>query len=127
MKKPQIESAPLPVSRFFVADNLMGGPKIVLKGGSVHRAKFGMSAHGAMRSIEYAEQSLDEVAAELTERIADTRKRLAGFGSKLTNAPLPTLGHGLLHYCTPWVSREKNLGSCLGHFTALLLHVVVSA
>jgi N12 class adenine-specific DNA methylase len=60
----------------FVADNFMGGPEIVLKGSSVHRAKFGSSAHGTMRSVEHAVQSLDEVAAGLTERIADTRKRL---------------------------------------------------
>ncbi len=60
----------------FVADNFMGGPEIVLKGSSVHRAKFGSSAHGTMRSVEHAVQSMDEVAAGLTGRIADTRKRL---------------------------------------------------
>jgi hypothetical protein len=59
-----------------VADNFMGGPEIVLKGSSVHRAKFGSSAHGTMRSVEHAVQSMDEVAAGLTGRIADTRKRL---------------------------------------------------
>ena len=62
--------------QLFVADNFMGGPEMVLKGSSVHRAKFGSSAHGTMRSVEHAVQSLDEVAAGLTERIADTRKRL---------------------------------------------------
>jgi len=60
----------------FVSDNFMGGPEIVLKGSSVHRAKFGSSAHGTMRSVEHAVQSMDEVAAGLTGRIADTRKRL---------------------------------------------------
>jgi predicted XRE-type DNA-binding protein len=54
----------------------MGGPEIVLKGNSVHRAKLGTNAHGTMRSVEYAIQSLDEVAASLVQRIADTRKRL---------------------------------------------------
>ena len=62
--------------QLFVADNFMGGPEIVLKGSAVHRAKFGTSAHGTMRSVEHAVQSLEEVAAGLTERIADTRKRL---------------------------------------------------
>ncbi len=59
-----------------VADNFMGGPEIVLKGNSVHRAKLGVNAHGTMRSVEHAVQSLDEVAANLVQRIADTRKRL---------------------------------------------------
>ena len=60
----------------FVADNFMGGPEIVLKGSSVHRAKFGTSAHGTMRSVEHAVQTLEEVAAGLIGRIADSRKRL---------------------------------------------------
>jgi hypothetical protein len=57
----------------------LGGPEIVLKGRSVHRAKFGSSPHGTMRSVVHAVQSMDEVAAGLTELIADTRKRLTEF------------------------------------------------
>ena len=35
------------------------------------------TALGTIRSVEYAIQNLDEVAADLTKNIADTRKRIA--------------------------------------------------
>lgn len=63
--------------QLFVADNFMSEPEILLKGSSVHRAKFGTSALGTIRSIEHAIQSLEDTAQGLAERIADARKRLA--------------------------------------------------
>ena len=62
--------------KVFVADAVMGGPEIVLKGATAHAAKVGTSALGTIRSVEYAIQNLDEVAATITQRIAETRKRV---------------------------------------------------
>ena len=61
----------------FVADNFMGGPEIVLKAATSYTAKVTDTAHGTIRSVEYAIQHLEEVAETLTRNIADTRKRLA--------------------------------------------------
>jgi TolA-binding protein len=61
----------------FVADNFMQGPEIVLKGATSYTAKVTDTAHGTIRSVEYAIQHLEEVAETLTRNIADTRKRLA--------------------------------------------------
>ena len=62
--------------QLFVADNLMGGPEILLKGATTHVAKVSNSALGTIRSIEYAIQNLDAVAVQLEQTIADTRKRI---------------------------------------------------
>jgi hypothetical protein len=61
----------------FVADNFMQGPEIVLKGATTYTAKVTDSALGTIRSVEYTLQHLEELAANLTQNIADTRKRLA--------------------------------------------------
>jgi N12 class adenine-specific DNA methylase/adenine-specific DNA methylase len=63
--------------KLFVADNFMAGPEIVIKGAGTHLAKVGNTALGTMRSVEYAIQNLEEVAAGIEQRIADTRKRIA--------------------------------------------------
>jgi hypothetical protein len=54
----------------------MGGPEIVLKGATSHTAKVGTTALGTIRSVEYAIQNLDEVAAGIAQRITETRKRI---------------------------------------------------
>jgi len=54
----------------------MRGAEIVLKGAAVHVAKVGSTALGTIRSIEYAIQNLEEVAANVSNSLADTRKRI---------------------------------------------------
>jgi hypothetical protein len=61
----------------WVADNFMIGPEILIKGAGTHLAKVGDTALGTMRSVEYAIQNLEETAASLEQRIAETRKRVA--------------------------------------------------
>ena len=61
----------------FVAHNFMSGADIVLRGAGTHTAKVGTTALGTIRSVEYAVQNLEEVAATVAERIAETRKRVA--------------------------------------------------
>jgi TolA-binding protein len=61
----------------WVADNFLGGPEIVLRGATSYTAKVTDTAHGTIRSVEYAIQHLEEVAETLTRNIADTRKRLS--------------------------------------------------
>ena len=63
--------------QLFVSDNLLEGPQILLKGAATYTAKVSDSALGTIRSVEHAIQRLDEVAANLLQSIADTRKRLA--------------------------------------------------
>ena len=60
----------------FVAHNFMSGADIVVRGAGTHLAKVGTTALGTIRSVEYAVQNLEEVAATVTERIAETRKRV---------------------------------------------------
>ena len=62
--------------QLFVADTLMRGPEIILKGQSHYTAHLSDSALGTMRSIEHAVQSLDEFRANLERQIVDTRKRV---------------------------------------------------
>jgi hypothetical protein len=61
----------------WVADNFMAGPEILIKGAGTHLAKVGDTALGTIRSVEYAIQNLEETAASLEQRIAETRKRVA--------------------------------------------------
>jgi TolA-binding protein len=60
----------------FVAHNFMCGADIVLKGSGTHLAKVSTTALGTMRSVEYAAQNLEEVAATVEQRIGETRKRI---------------------------------------------------
>ena len=60
----------------FVAHNFMSGADIVLKGAGTHTAKVSNTALGTIRSVEYAVQNLEEVAATVEQRIAETRKRI---------------------------------------------------
>ena len=60
-----------------VADSFMQGPEIVLKGAATYTAKATDTALGTVRSVEYTIQHLEELAANLVQSIADTRKRLA--------------------------------------------------
>lgn len=60
-----------------VAANFMTGADIILRGAGTHVAKVGTTALGTMRSVEYVIQNLDETAASVEQRIADTRKRIA--------------------------------------------------
>ena len=66
--------------QIFVADNFMGGPEIVIRGAGTHLAKVGDTALGTIRSVEYAIQNLEEVAAQTEQRIAETRQRIADLG-----------------------------------------------
>ena len=59
-----------------VAGNFMTGADIVVRGAGAHIAKVGTSALGTMRSVEYVIQNLDEAAATIDQRIAETRKRI---------------------------------------------------
>jgi len=61
----------------FVSDSFLAGPEILLKGASTYAAKVSDSAFGTIRSVEHAIHHLDEVAGNLVQGIADTRKRLA--------------------------------------------------
>ncbi len=69
--------------QLFVADSFLGGPEIVLKGGTTYTAKITDTAHGTIRSVEYTLQHLEDVAETLTWNIADTRKRLADTQAQL--------------------------------------------
>jgi len=61
----------------FVADNFMQGPEVVLKGATTYTAKVTDTALGTIRSVEHTIQHLEELAGNLVQSIADTRKRLA--------------------------------------------------
>jgi hypothetical protein len=61
----------------FVADNLMLGPEIVLKGATTYTAKVTDTAPGTIRSVEHTIQHLEDVAETLAGNIADRQKRLA--------------------------------------------------
>ena len=63
--------------RLFVADNMLRGPEIVLKGAGDYTAKVTDTALGTIRSVEHTIQHLDETATNLAQNITDTRKRLA--------------------------------------------------
>jgi len=52
-------------------------PELVLKGATTYTGKVTDTAHGTIRSVEYALQHLEEVAETLARNITDTRKRLA--------------------------------------------------
>ena len=60
----------------FVAHNFMSGADIVLRGAGTHLARVGTTALGTVRSVEYAVQNLEEVAATVAERMAETRQRV---------------------------------------------------
>ena len=55
----------------------MQGPEIVLKAATTYTAKVTDTALGTIRSVEYTIQHLEELAGNLVQNIADTRKRLA--------------------------------------------------
>jgi soluble P-type ATPase len=63
--------------QLLVADNLMQGPEIVLKGATTYTARVTDTAHGTIRSVEHAIQHLEDVAENLVRGVADARKRLA--------------------------------------------------
>jgi len=63
--------------QLLVTNNFMSGPEILLRGTGTHTAKVSTTALGTIRSVEYAVQNLDEVAAIAEQRIAETRKRVA--------------------------------------------------
>src|ERR1035438_7942516 len=62
--------------QIYIADNMMQGPEIVLKGATTYTAKVTDTAHGTIRSVEHTIQHLEDVAQTLARNIADTRKRL---------------------------------------------------
>jgi hypothetical protein len=59
-----------------IAHNFMTGADIVIRGAGTHTANVGSTALGTIRSVEYAVQNLEEVAAGLEQRIAEARKRI---------------------------------------------------
>jgi len=61
----------------YLADNIMQGPEVVLKGATTYTAKVTDSAHGTIRSVEHTIQHLEDVAASVARNIAESRKRLA--------------------------------------------------
>jgi prefoldin subunit 5 len=63
--------------QLFVADNVLAGPEIVIKGATTYVAKATDTALGTIRSVEHAIQHLDDLATSLARNIADVRKRLA--------------------------------------------------
>jgi len=63
--------------RLFLSGSFAGNPAVVIKGASSYEAKITETAHGTMRSIEYAVQNFEEVANGLEQDIKDTRKRIA--------------------------------------------------
>jgi TolA-binding protein len=65
-----------------VAYSFMGGATILLKGLGTYEAKVRESAHGTVRSIEYAAQNLDQVAFDLEQEIRDALKRIADLSAK---------------------------------------------
>ena len=69
-----------PIGKFagfqlLVADQLLSGPQVLLRGAATHTAKAANTALGTIRSVEYAIQNLDEVVVDLERTIADTDKR----------------------------------------------------
>ena len=62
--------------QLFVADTLMRGPEVILKGAATHTAKAANTALGTIRSVEYAIQNLDEVVGDVAKTIAETQKRI---------------------------------------------------
>ena len=72
--------------QIWIADNYMGSPEILLRGGTSYPAKVTYNAHGIIRSVEYVIQHLEEVVETLTRNLADTRKRLADTQAQV-NAP----------------------------------------
>jgi hypothetical protein len=70
--------------QLFVSDSFLHGPEIVLKGASTHTAKVSDSALGTIQSVEHAIRHLEELAGNLTQNIADSRKRLAETQAQVT-------------------------------------------
>jgi hypothetical protein len=60
-----------------LADNLLQGPEIILKGATTYLAKVTDTAHATIRSAEHTLQHLDDVADQLARTIADMRRRRA--------------------------------------------------
>lgn len=63
--------------KLVVASSLVGNPPVLLKGAFTHEAKISDSAHGTMRSIEYAVQNMEEVLLAQDKEIVETRKRIS--------------------------------------------------
>jgi hypothetical protein len=59
--------------QFYVADNFMQGPEILLKGVTTYTAKATNTAHGTIRSVEHAIQHFEDLVANLEQTIADMR------------------------------------------------------
>jgi TolA-binding protein len=70
--------------QILVAHNFMSGADIVLRGTGTHNAKVGSTALGTIRSVEYAVQNLEEVAATAEQRLAETRQRIADLQEQTT-------------------------------------------
>ena len=62
--------------RLVVADSLLEGADILLKGAGTHVARVSDTALGTMRSVEHVLQNLEESVARLEQEIRDTQKRL---------------------------------------------------
>jgi len=69
--------------QLLVADLPVSGPQILLRGEATHTAKIGNSALGTIRSVEYAIQNLDEVAAGVVQTIAATQKHITDLTAQL--------------------------------------------
>ena len=70
-----------PLGRFagfdlVVADAVMVGPQVLLRGAATHPAKVTDTALGTIRSVEHTVQNLGEAAAANAQTIADTKKHL---------------------------------------------------
>lgn len=62
--------------RLAVADFVVGGPQVLLRGDAVHAAKVTDTALGTIRSVEHMVQSLDETVAAVERSLVDSRKRV---------------------------------------------------
>jgi len=66
-----------------VADLVMGGPQVLLRGEATHTAKITDTALGTIRSLEHAVQSLGEIVASVEQSITDTQKRITDLTAQI--------------------------------------------
>jgi len=69
--------------QLLVADIPVSGPQILLRGEATHTAKVSNTALGTIRSVEYAIQSLGEVAEDVARTITDTQKHIADLTAQI--------------------------------------------
>ena len=66
-----------------VADYIVGGPQVLLRGEAKHTAKVTDTALGTIRSVEHAVQNLAEAAASVARAITDTKKHVTDLTAQI--------------------------------------------